>query len=124
MWRRLRKLLIGFPEIHEARQQIFILRRKCFLSYRDISTAANASVRSIQNCEKYDILVAQARVRVDYLYGICHLLYEIMDRQSIRKWLREPKEIFDGKSPLQLIKEGRAEEVKKILNELLNDSFS
>ena len=117
-------LQLDLPEIHEAQKIISILRRECFLSLRDISTAAGVSIRAIRNCKRYNVLVAEARVRVDQLYSICRLLSEVVEQRSMRKWLREPKEIFDGKSPLQLIKEFRAEEVKKILNEFLNDSFS
>ena len=118
---------VNLSETHEARKQIAILRRECFLSYRDISTAADVSIRAIRNCEKYDILKAEARVRLDSLYEICRMLLEILERRYIREWLREsrePKEIFGNKSPLELIKEFRAEEVKKVLNELLNESFS
>ena len=115
---------IELPQTHEARKQISALRRECFLSYRDISSAAGVSVRAIRNCERYNVLVAEARVRIDYLYDVCRLLSEIVEQRYIRKWLREPKEVFSGKSPLELVKENRTEELKKVINELLNESFS
>ena len=92
---------VNLSETHEARKQIAILRRECFLSYRDISTAADVSIRAIRNCEKYDILKAEARVRLDSLYEICRMLLEILERRYIREWLREsrePKEIFGNNS--------------------------
>jgi len=108
-------LLIVLPETHEARKQISVLRRECRLSYRDISIAAGVSIRAIRNCERYNVLVAEARVRIDGLYDICKLISTLKPQNRIRIWLRTPQQLFEGKSALKFIQEGKASEIKRII---------
>ena len=52
----------------------------------------------------------EIRERIVCLYRIRQNLWSLMrDNEEEREWLREPHEILDGRSPLELLREGSME---------------
>lgn len=46
------------------------------------------------------------------------LLSDFYDQDEARLWISSPQELLGGRSPIELIREGRAAEVRQLINQL------
>lgn len=86
-----------------------LLRERFGLTQTEMAHSLDVSLRTIQNWERNPN--SPKRRRLQDLDELWHTLQDSIKKESIASWLHSENETFGGKSPIDLVGDGRARDV-------------
>ena len=91
------------------------LRRDLSLSRERMARLVDVSAKTVERWEQQQALPPRAssrvRIHLAQIQEIRDLGLCVYTREGFRQFLRTPLPVFDGRTPLQMIEQGKAEDV-------------
>jgi hypothetical protein len=94
-------------------QEIIGVLRAFGLSQGDIAVAASVSDRTVRAWKANGHIGRDSEVRLHELRQVVLLLQDSLTPRGVGQWLRAPNRLLAADRPLDALRDGRAEEVRK-----------
>ncbi len=90
-------------------------RREVKISRPDYATISGCSTRTLATIESKNRLSLEKVRKVNEARRLILGLSEIMESDNVGAWLKQPNEWFDGNTPLEAIKAGKADKLWELI---------
>ena len=104
--------------------QLFHLRRSLGIPRPLFSKLADVSERSLASYESTPKLPAAVQPRLTEALRLLEALLEILPAEDLREWLTTPNPGFQGKAPLELIRNGQKDLVWAMIHQTRVGAYS